>query len=69
MAYEIIPVKLSGMNHEKTTAYITRVIFGHYSFEVPMLLLEEIWYQLRFVVYPIILQRVLYIPGGWPWDF
>ena len=25
-------------------------------------------HQLRLVVYPII-YRVLYIPGGWPWDF
>ena len=24
--------------------------------------------QLRLVVYPII-YKVLYIPGGWPWDF
>ena len=25
-------------------------------------------HQLRLVVYPMI-SRVLYIPGGWPWDF
>ena len=29
---------------------------------------SEILHQLRLVVYPII-YRVLYIPGGWPWDF
>ena len=33
-----------------------------------VLLMEEIVHQLRLVVYPII-YRVLYIPGGWPWDF
>ena len=32
------------------------------------LLVEEILHQLRLVVYPII-YKVLYIPGGWPWDF
>ena len=31
-------------------------------------LMEEILHQLRLVVYPIIYNRVLYIPGGWP-DF
>ena len=29
---------------------------------------SEIHHQLRLAVYPII-YRVLYMPGGWPWDF
>ena len=33
-----------------------------------ILLMEEILHQLRLVVYPMIYQ-VLYIRGGWEWDF
>ena len=37
---------------------------------VMLLLMAEIrrFHQLRLVVYPII-YMVLYIPGGWEWDF
>ena len=33
-----------------------------------LLLMAEILHQLRLVAYPII-YMVLYIPGGWEWDF
>ena len=33
-----------------------------------ILLMAEILHQLRLVVY-LMIYRVLYIPGGWEWDF
>ena len=36
---------------------------------VLLLMVQKSSTRLRLVVYPSIYYRVLYIPGGWPWDF